>query len=88
MAKKDLRALKSEAHQLKPVVRIGSKGLTDAVCAEVDLALDSHELIKVKIVASREERDPLIEKLIKHSGAQLVGSMGQIYILYRENPES
>jgi RNA-binding protein len=88
MVKRDLRALKSEAHKLKPVVRIGNKGLTKGVHTEVDLALNSHELIKVKIIADREERESFIAELVEHSGAELVGGIGQIYILYRKNFES
>jgi RNA-binding protein len=89
MAKKDkdIRALRSEAHKLKPVVRIGNKGLTEAVHAEVDAALSSHELIKVKVVADRDERDGMIAELAEQSGALLVGSIGQICILYRESSE-
>lgn len=89
MAKKeiDLRALKSEAHKLKPVVRVGNKGLTEAVHAEVDAALSSHELIKVKVVVDRDERDAMLAELVEKSGAHLVGNIGQICILYRKNPE-
>jgi RNA-binding protein len=90
MAKKEvnLRALKSEAHGLKPVVMIRSKGLTEAVLAEVDVALNAHELIKVKIVADRDDRELIVIDLVQKSGAQLVGMIGQICILYRESDES
>ena len=43
------KSLKAQAHHLKPVVLLGAKGLTEAVIAETDVALLSHELIKVKI---------------------------------------
>lgn len=81
----DIRALRSEAHSLKPVVRIGNKGLTYAVHAEVDAALDSHELIKIKISAERDERQPIIDALVDRAQATLVGTVGQVCILYREN---
>ena len=42
-------ALKARAHALEPVVRVGHAGVTDAMVAEVDRALEAHELIKVKI---------------------------------------
>src|SRR4051794_12624517 len=42
-------ALKARAHALEPVVRIGHAGVTDAMVAEIDRALEAHELIKVKI---------------------------------------
>ena len=57
------QALKVKAHSLKPVVIIGQSGLTDAVMAEIELALNCHELIKVKIRAERDERKIISEKI-------------------------
>lgn len=79
----DIHALRREAHALKPVVRVGGKGLTDAVHAEVDMALTAHELIKVKLVADKDERDAMIAELVDRAAATLVGTVGQIVILYR-----
>ena len=42
------KALKAKAHKLDPVVQIGDKGLTEQVIAEIDRALQAHELIKVR----------------------------------------
>ena len=42
-------ALKGLAHNLKPVVLLGANGLTEGVLAEIDNALNHHELIKVKV---------------------------------------
>ena len=47
------RHLRTLAHHLKPVVWVGQHGLKESVIAEIELALDSHELIKVKVVADR-----------------------------------
>ena len=41
--------LKSRAHNLKPVVMVGQKGITDNLIKEADNALNTHELIKIKI---------------------------------------
>jgi RNA-binding protein len=81
--KKQLRA---SAHALNPVVMVGQAGLTDAVLAEVELALNSHELIKVKIRAERDERKQISEKICAATGAELVQSIGQIAVIYRLNP--
>jgi len=56
--KQQLKTLRSMAHALKPVVRLGQNGLTDAVMRELDLALDHHELVKVKITGSDRELVP------------------------------
>jgi len=80
------KKFKSDAHHLKPVVMIGQAGLTTAVLAEIELALDSHELIKVKIRAERDERKAIGEKICSATKAELVQSIGQIIVIYRLNP--
>jgi len=82
----DKKKLKSEAHSLNPVVMIGQSGLTDAVLAEIELALDHHELIKIKIRAERDERKLISEKICTQSGAELIQSIGQVVVIYRLNP--
>lgn len=79
------KKLKAQAHALKPVIMIGQAGLTDAVITETELALDCHELIKVKIRAEREQREAISADLCSKTGANLVQNIGQISILYRHN---
>lgn len=82
------KKLRAEAHTLKPVVMIGQSGLTAAVLAEIELALDAHELIKVKIRAERDERKMIIEKICSDTGAELIQTIGQIAVIYRLNPDN
>ena len=82
----DKKKLRAEAHTLKPVVMIGQSGLTAAVLAEIELALDSHELVKVKIRAERDDRKLISEKICTDTGAELIQTIGQIAVLYRLNP--
>lgn len=65
---------------------IGQSGLTDAVLAEIELALNSHELIKVKIRAERDERKLISEKICANTRAELIQTIGQITVIYRLNP--
>jgi len=83
----DKKKLRAEAHTLKPVVMIGQSGLTAAVLAEIEQSLDSHELIKVKIRAERDERKLICEKICTSTGAALIQNIGQIAIIYRVNPD-
>lgn len=79
-----IRHLRSLAHPLKPIVRIGNKGLTDHLFAELERALEDHELIKVSIAGvQREERRTMTQELCQVSGAHLVQVIGRISILYR-----
>lgn len=82
------RYLRGLAHDLKPVVQVGAKGISDALIAELDLALTQHELIKIKIAAEdRETRDQWIATLAEKSAAALVDRIGHTAVLYRCNPE-
>ena len=83
----DKKKLRAEAHTLKPVVMIGQSGLTAAVLAEIELALNNHELIKVKIRAERDERKLISEKICADTGAELIQTIGQIAVIYRLNPD-
>ena len=81
------KKLKAQAHALNPVVMIGQAGLTDAVIKEINVALDAHELIKIKIRAEREDRAAISEQICAQTHAELVQSIGQIAVVYRLNPK-
>jgi RNA-binding protein len=83
-----VRYLRAQAHKLKPVVMVGANGVTDSLLEELDITLNSHELIKVKVRAEeREERDALIETLCQKSGAINIQRVGHIVTLFRRNPQ-
>lgn len=84
LIKKDLPSLRGAAHKLKPVVMLGKAGLTEPVLAEINTALDFHELIKVKVAGDdRDERRALIDALAEKTGALLVQVIGRVAVLYR-----
>ena len=83
------QALKAKAHHLKPVVLMGAKGLTPAVVEETNIALLSHELIKVKINgAEKAERQEIATDLCQQLKADLIQMIGNTAILYRKNVEN
>lgn len=83
--KKQFRAL---GHNLNPIVTIGDKGLSDNVRAELNRALDDHELIKVKLaVGEREDRKELLAQLSALPGVELVQQVGKVALLFRANPK-
>jgi RNA-binding protein len=82
------RYLRGLAHDLKPVLLVGAKGVTPAVLAELDLALDQHELLKVRVSANdRDEREAWIAELVEGSQASLAGRIGHVAILYRRRKD-
>ncbi len=88
LTKERQRALKAQAHSLKPVVLLGQKGLTPSVIVEINAALDCHELIKVKVAAEdRDARKLMIQEIVEKTQVELIGSIGHIAILYRKKKE-
>ena len=85
------RYLRGLAHGLKPVVLIGQKHLTPRVIDEIRQALAHHELIKVKCIDQKEkaEKKEIAQAIIQRTGGDLVGMIGHILILYKQqdNPE-
>ncbi|BBA33630.1 uncharacterized protein sS8_1673 [Methylocaldum marinum] len=80
--------LRTKAHSLKPVVITGQAGITPALLNEIGLALDHHELIKVRVNApDREERREMTAQICGELGAELIQSIGHVITLYRKNPE-
>lgn len=88
LSKTQIRYLKSEAHHLHPVVSIGSNGLTENVHKEINLALDSHELIKIKLGQLPDDtQDKMITIISEHHHAEFVQKIGHLAVFYRTNPE-
>ena len=80
------RALRARAHPLHPVVIVGSRGLTASVLKEAEIALRSHELIKMKLASDdRGERTSQCAALAEALAAAPVQQIGKIVVFYREN---
>jgi len=82
--KKNLRAL---AHHLKPIVIVADKGLSETVVAEIERALNDHELIKVKLRGDRDTREEWALSIARQCKAEFIQSIGQIASFYRQHPE-
>jgi len=83
------RALRARAHGLRPTVIVGEAGLSPAILAEVNRAVASHELVKVKVAgAGREEREAMLLQICDALGAAPVQHIGRILVIFRENPEA
>ena len=82
------QALKAKAHHLKPVVLLGAKGLTPSVVEETEVAINAHELIKVKIGGvEKDERQEIARSLCEQLRAELVQMIGNIAIIYRKKED-
>ena len=78
---------RSAAHHLTPVVMIGNDGLTPAVEKEVNLALNAHGLIKVRVFSDdRTSRDAMLTSLADTLGAAPIQHIGKLLVLWRPVP--
>ncbi len=80
------KELKTRAHMLKPIIMIGQAGLTEAVLKEIEIALDIHELLKIKVRAERDERKEIFQQICIDTKAEMIQSIGQVIVIYREKP--
>ena len=82
------REHRANAHHLDPVVAIGNDGLTPAVEREIDLALNAHGLIKVRVFSDdRDNRNTIFASLADSLGAAPVQHIGKLLVLWRPMPE-
>ena len=80
--------LRSQAHGLAPVVMIGDSGLTPAVIKEIDANLNSHGLIKIRVLGDdRDTRISHYETICADLGAAPVQHIGKLLVIYRPKKE-
>ena len=88
LSKNQIKFLRSKCHDLKPVVMMGQKGLTEAVLNELDIALDHHELIKIKLsMDDRDARKQVIDEICQQCQAEEIQGIGKTVSIYRPNKE-
>ncbi len=84
---KDRAHLRSMAHELNPVVQIGTDGISEGVTDAVDVALTEHELIKVRVGQNYEgDRKQAGVDLAAATRSELTQVIGRVIVLYRPRP--
>ena len=88
MNKNAIKYLRGISHDIHPVVMVADKGLTENVMNEIEIALDRHELVKIKLRTDRETRAEFIQVILDKTGSAKIHSIGQTLTIYRENPKN
>lgn len=79
---------RAEAHHLDPVVMVGNDGLTVNVKKEIDAALNSHGLIKVRVFSDdRVTREAMFQSLAEDLSAAPIQHIGKLLVLWRPKVE-
>ncbi len=84
LSTKQIAHLRGLAHDLSPVVMIGSNGLTENVIKEIELNLNAHELIKVQVAGDdRGARKSIFDDICSKTNAVAVHHIGKQLVFYR-----
>jgi RNA-binding protein len=86
MEKEKLYQLKSEAHQISPILNIGKNGVTDALIEELNKQIKANRLVKVRVLKSAEEEKDLkaiAEEIAEATRSTLIEIRGRTVVLYR-----
>ena len=88
LTEKMKRDLRGRGHTLKPVVSLGNAGLSKTVLREIELSLEHHELMKIRIgAADREQRKAIITEICATCEAELIQAIGHIALIYRKKSD-
>lgn len=79
--------LRGVAHDLKPLVQVGKEGVSATVIEAIDRALEAHELIKVQLMAERDDRKVMVEEIERGARCECAGAIGKMAILFRQQPD-
>lgn len=71
------------AATVNSTVMVGKDGASEGVAQALSAEFKHRELIKVRFVASKDEKAEFAEVLARHSGAELVRIIGNVAVLYR-----
>ena len=87
ISSKDKQKLKGLAHSIKPSVIIGKEGVSKSTINSINNILENKELIKVKFNSFKNEKDSIAKEIENFCNATIVGQIGNIIILFKQNPD-
>lgn len=85
LANPQIRKLKGLAQRMEPTLTLGKAGLSDAFVQSLNMELDRHELVKIKLAEFKDQRKTLAPQMAARTNAQLIALVGHVVVLYRRN---
>ncbi|NLY44870.1 MAG: ribosome assembly RNA-binding protein YhbY [Tissierella sp.] len=81
--------LKGLANNIDPIFQIGKNGLSDNFINQVEEAIETRELIKIKILQnSMLDPTEVANEIADRIDAEFVQSIGSRFVLYKESIEN
>ena len=81
-----VRKFKAAAQLLEPMLKVGKAGLSESFVRTVSVALDQHELVKIKFAEFKDQKKELAPLLAEKTGSHLVMRVGNVMVLHRPRP--
>ena len=87
MTGKQRAEYRKQAHALDPVLHIGKGGLTDAVINQLEEALSTRELVKIKVLLETSPDMPkdIAPQIAGALGAEVIQVIGGCIVFYKYN---
>lgn len=79
--------LKNYGQTLSAVVMVGKNGYDDKVAAHLDMALKTQELVKIKFLQHKDDRETILHQLADKVGGEVVTCVGFQGLIYRDGDE-
>jgi RNA-binding protein len=79
--------LKGMAQRMDATLKVGRAGLSEGFLQSVRDALAHRELIKVKFDEFKDQKKTLAPELAEKTESRLVTLIGNVAVLYRQNPD-
>ena len=76
--------LRRIAQALRATVQIGKQGVTQPVMDSIEVELQARELVKLKFMDFRDEKQTLAQQIASDTQSELVALIGNTAIVYRE----
>lgn len=77
------RWLAKRANHLKPKIQLGKNGLSPEFIESADKTLEAHELVKVRFLNFKKDKEELSQTLCKKTKCSLIRITGNVALLYR-----
>lgn len=85
MDKKDLKDLKKQANELKPMFNLGKAGLTETFIDTVDKYLEAHHIVKIKAMCAgtKDESKYFAKEIADATESEIIDQKGFTFVLFR-----
>jgi RNA-binding protein len=68
-------------------IQLGRDGASDALVARLAALLSDHELVKLRFLDHKAERDALAKSLAERTDSEVVRLIGNTAIFWKRNPD-